>query len=426
MTRDHRRSVNKKPTNVKGKSDLTTGEKRLLGKIKKHPVSPKKEDKQARMDDLNTRDVYAQMITQQKALIKDDPARKAELNTLIEDYQDKIDDIDAKLGLESVPKTKPTKEIGTARPKIQKIFQETGPKNEEAQEAEQIARAWIIEPSQIKSNGMNDIIGHNAAKIALKTHIKVPLIAPQFFDETKKPNRTFLFVGPPGTGKTELAKAAAKDANINFMEIRASDLLSKYFGTPSIRVKALFREAAKRQPILIFIDEADDLFDRTDEKVKKIANEFYKAIADLQMSNERMYVIAATNKPENLDGGAIRRFTPIPVNLPLVGEREAMFETRTRTNVVKVEGLDYAKLAAETDGYSGSDIAAITSDALSKPLDELVEALGDKDLNRIKGISPDTLRPVTMDDFLEIIDKKPPTATADELAAIDAFWRQQK
>lgn len=432
MSREHRRNDGGVPKTI---SPSTKPKK---PQPQKHVVSSKPgalpED--IRADKLNAKQVYENMIKQQRALLKETKNKKERkrINKIIRDSRDRIDEIDSELGIEQLAKIKVTKPDNPSDSEGQvpihevKLFKKEGVGNAEVQEAEQLARSLIIEPKDINSNGSDSIIGHSRAKNLAKVNIRFPQIAPQLYDDIRKPTRAFLFMGPPGTGKTELAKGFAKDSNMSFMELRASDILSKFVGTAEKSIRAVFREAEKRQPILIFIDEADDLLGIRggDEKVQKITNEIFKALSDIDTSNEQIYVIAATNRPKNLDTAAVRRFTPVRIDLPQLEERRAILESKTRSPNIKMAPIDYDLLARETEGYSGSDLAKVAELTLTRPIQELVEGLSDKELQLVKGVSSKSLRAITTNDFLETLKNQPPSTSEEDLEAMDEFWERVK
>jgi SpoVK/Ycf46/Vps4 family AAA+-type ATPase len=143
----------------------------------------------------------------------------------------------------------------------------------------------------------------------------LPLKRPELFTGgLLKPCRGILLFGPPGTGKTMLAKAIANEAGATFLNISMSTVLSKYYGEAEKIIRALFSLAAKLAPAIVFIDEVDSMLGRRDqhnenELPRRVKNEFMTHWDGLlSKTNERILVLAATNRPFDLDEAIVRRF----------------------------------------------------------------------------------------------------------------------
>ncbi|KAG7617611.1 P-loop containing nucleoside triphosphate hydrolase [Arabidopsis thaliana x Arabidopsis arenosa] len=204
-----------------------------------------------------------------------------------------------------------------------------------------------------------------------------------------KPCRGILLFGPPGTGKTMMAKAIANEAGASFINVSMSTITSKWFGEDEKNVRALFTLAAKVSPTIIFVDEVDSMLGQRTrvgehEAMRKIKNEFMTHWDGL-MSNagDRILVLAATNRPFDLDEAIIRRFERrIMVGLPSVESREKIL--RTLLSKEKTENLDFQELAQMTDGYSGSDLKNFCTTAAYRPVRELIKQECLKDQERRK------------------------------------------
>ncbi|KAK6137356.1 hypothetical protein DH2020_028898 [Rehmannia glutinosa] len=219
-----------------------------------------------------------------------------------------------------------------------------------------------------------------------------------------KPCRGILLFGPPGTGKTMLAKAIAKEAGASFINVSMSTITSKWFGEDEKNVRALFTLAAKVSPTIIFVDEVDSMLGQRTrvgehEAMRKIKNEFMTHWDGLLTKpGERILVLAATNRPFDLDEAIIRRFERrIMVGLPSVENREKILRTLLSKEKVD-EGLDFRELATMTEGYSGSDVK------VKKSRDEEAQK-GVDDSDRKKKERTITIRPLNMDDFKEAKDQ---------------------
>jgi len=217
----------------------------------------------------------------------------------------------------------------------------------------------------------------------------LPLRRPDLFKGgLLKPCRGILLFGPPGTGKTMMAKAIAKEAGANFINVSMSTITSKWFGEDEKNVRALFTLAAKVSPTIIFVDEVDSMLGQRTrvgehEAMRKIKNEFMTHWDGLLTKpGERILVLAATNRPFDLDEAIIRRFERrIMVGLPSVENREMIFRTLLSKEKVE-EGLDFKELATMTEGYSGSDLKNLCTTAAYRPVRELIQQERLKDLER--------------------------------------------
>ncbi|KAK8494864.1 hypothetical protein V6N12_013861 [Hibiscus sabdariffa] len=285
-----------------------------------------------------------------------------------------------------------------------------------------------IRPEVIPANQIGvtfaDIGAMDDIKESLQELVMLPLRRPDLFKGgLLKPCRGILLFGPPGTGKTMLAKAIANEAGASFINVSMSTITSKWFGEDEKNVRALFTLAAKVAPTIIFVDEVDSMLGQRTrvgehEAMRKIKNEFMSHWDGLlTKAGERILVLAATNRPFDLDEAIIRRFERrIMVGLPSVESREIIL--RTLLAKEKVEDLDYKELATMTEGYSGSDLKNLCVTAAYRPVRELLkqERLKDQEKKRREeaGKSPEnasetkddnteeeviTLRPLTMEDM---------------------------
>ncbi|KAK8510315.1 hypothetical protein V6N13_026549 [Hibiscus sabdariffa] len=278
-----------------------------------------------------------------------------------------------------------------------------------------------IRPEVIPSNEIDvtfaDIGALEETKESLQELVMLPLRRPDLFKGgLLKPCRGILLFGPPGTGKTMLAKAIAKEAGASFINVSMSTITSKWFGEDEKNVRALFTLAAKVSPTIIFVDEVDSMLGQRTrvgehEAMRKIKNEFMAHWDGLlTKQDERILVLAATNRPFDLDEAIIRRFERrIMVGLPGAENREKII--RTLLAKEKVEGLDFSELALMTEGYTGSDLKNLCTTAAYRPVRELIQQERLKDLERkqraAEGQNTDgsaeerviTLRPLSMEDF---------------------------
>ncbi|KAL3499283.1 hypothetical protein ACH5RR_038376 [Cinchona calisaya] len=282
-----------------------------------------------------------------------------------------------------------------------------------------------IRPEVITASDINvtfdDIGALEETKKSLQELVMLPLRRPDLFKGgILKPCRGILLFGPPGTGKTMLAKAIAKEAGASFINASMSTITSKWFGEDEKNVRALFTLAAKVSPTIIFVDEVDSMLGQRSragehEAMRKIKNEFMTSWDGLlTKSGERILVLAATNRPFDLDEAIIRRFERrIMVGLPSAENREMILKTLLAKEKVS-ESLDFKELAAMTEGYSGSDLKNFGTTAAYRPIRELIHQESLKDLEKKRraeqGVTCEcagkeerviTIRPLNMEDFKE-------------------------
>lgn len=266
-----------------------------------------------------------------------------------------------------------------------------------------------------------DIADLENAKRALMETIVWPMIRPDLFRGSRRPWKGILLFGPPGCGKTLLAKAVATNINATFFNVDSSIILSKWFGESSKIVKELFKVARENQPSVIFIDEVDAIASMR-ETGEHDAMRRVKTILLSQMDgllgrdDERVVVIAATNMPEDLDPAFRRRFEKrIYVPPPNFEARKEIFRIHLRDIEVD-DDVDLNKLARLTEGYSGSDIALVVREAAMRPIRELAE----RGLLEDKNAKP---RKVNMEDFLYALKIIKPSLTKEEIRKYEEWAR---
>jgi SpoVK/Ycf46/Vps4 family AAA+-type ATPase len=173
----------------------------------------------------------------------------------------------------------------------------------------------VVVPASEIGVTFDDIGALDDIKESLHELVMLPLRCPHLFrGGLLKPCRGILLFGPPGTGKTMLAKAIANDSGATFINVSMSTITSKWFGDNEKNVRALFSFAAKVAPTIIFVDEVDNMLGQRalssePAAMRRIKNEFMSHWDGLlSKSSERILVLAATNRPFDLDEAIIRRF----------------------------------------------------------------------------------------------------------------------
>ncbi|XP_075781036.1 spastin isoform X2 [Pelodiscus sinensis] len=280
--------------------------------------------------------------------------------------------------------------------------------------------------NEIVDNGpavkFDDIAGQELAKQALQEIVILPSLRPELFTGLRAPPRGLLLFGPPGNGKTMLAKAVAAESNATFFNISAASLTSKYVGEGEKLVRALFAVARELQPSIIFIDEVDSLLcerrEGEHDASRRLKTEFLIEFDGVQSSGEdRILVMGATNRPQELDDAVLRRFTKrVYVSLPNEETRLILLKNLLSKQGSPLTQKELAQLARMTDGYSGSDLTALAKDAALGPIRELKP-------EQVKNMSASEMRNIRLTDFTESLKKIKRSLSPQTL---DAYIRWNK
>lgn len=272
-----------------------------------------------------------------------------------------------------------------------------------------------------------DIAGLEGAKNSLKEAVVYPFLRPDLFRGLREPVRGMLLFGPPGTGKTMLARAVATESHSTFFSISASSLTSKYLGESEKLVRALFAVAKKLSPSIIFVDEIDSIMgsrnsDGENESSRRIKNEFLIQWSSLSAAaagsnsrsgsgddeDERVLVLAATNLPWSIDEAARRRFVRRQyIPLPEPETRSVQLKRLLSHQKHSLTDEDFTDLLKLTNGFSGSDITSLAKDAAMGPLREL----GDQLLL----VPTESIRPMALQDFKNSLNYIKPSVSQEGL-----------
>ncbi|XP_059475167.1 spastin isoform X2 [Neocloeon triangulifer] len=250
----------------------------------------------------------------------------------------------------------------------------------------------------------DDIAGQDSAKQALQEMVVLPALRPELFTGLRAPARGLLLFGPPGNGKTLLARAVAAECSATFFSISAASLTSKFVGEGEKLVRALFAVARELQPSIIFVDEVDSLLSERregeHEASRRLKTEFLVEFDGLPSSTEdKVLVMAATNRPQELDEAALRRFSKrVYVTLPGPETRMALLGRLLAKQGSPLSEQDLAQLAHLTEGYSGSDLTALAKDAALGPIREL-------DPDQVRCMDPRFMRNIILKDFTESLKR---------------------
>ena len=237
------------------------------------------------------------------------------------------------------------------------------PKGVDKDAAKSIFNEIVIKGDEVH---WDDVAGLDVAKNALKEAVVYPFLRPDLFMGLREPARGMLLFGPPGTGKTMLARAVATESHSTFFAISASSLTSKYLGESEKLVRALFSLAKALTPAIIFVDEIDSLLSARagsgeHEATRRIKTEFLiqwsdlaKAAAGREQTDgdaSRVLVLAATNLPWAIDEAARRRFVRRQyIPLPETHVREEQLRRLVSAQKHSLNDADFRKLVNLTDG----------------------------------------------------------------------------
>lgn len=230
------------------------------------------------------------------------------------------------------------------------------------------SRAKIGMPSKVK---FSDVAGAKEEKYELKEIVDFLKNPKKFTDLGARIPKGVILVGPPGTGKTMLAKAVAGESNVPFFRISGSDFVEMFVGVGASRVRDLFETAKKNAPAIIFIDEIDavgrqrgtGLGGGNDEREQTL-NQLLVEMDGFE-ATQGIIVMAATNRPDVLDPALLRpgRFDrQIYVNMPDVGEREQILLVHAK-NKKFADDVNFKNIARITTGFSGADLENLLNEA---------------------------------------------------------------
>ncbi len=272
-----------------------------------------------------------------------------------------------------------------------------------------------------------DIGGLHEQIQRIREMIELPLRYPEMFQKLGiEPPKGVLLYGPPGCGKTLLAKAVATEAEANFILINGPEVMNKYYGESEARLREIFRKAEEEAPSIIFIDEIDAIAPKRSEvtgEVEKRVVAQLLALMDGLETRGQVIVIGATNRPNALDP-AIRRpgrfDREIEIGIPDRNARREILQIHTR-GMPLAEDVDLSKLAEITRGYTGADLAALCREAAMKAIRRILPSI---DFSEEK-VPPEILDKliVTMKDFFEAFKEITPTALREiEVEVPNVRW----
>ncbi len=350
------------------------------------------------------------------------PIMKKKCEEKITEYINRAKDLKAKISGTRPVKKSSTPSVG--KKEDDKLKSEGKELSEEEQELlDSIAGTILTESPNVK---WIDIAGLENCKQSLREAIVLPMAKPELFKGARKPWSGILLFGPPGCGKTLLAKAAATECKSTFFSVSSADLLSKWLGESEKLINALFKLARAKAPSLIFIDEIDSVATKRGQGSesggeRRVKTQLLSEIQGVKSTFDKpMLVLGATNRPWDLDIAMLSRFEKkIYVPLPDIPARAAMFKIHTAGVNMNLGDDDFVELAARTEGYSGRDISNLCREVIMIPIREL----------DVKGLLEDskqevTARDLTVNDFLETLDKVKPALSQEGLKQYEEWTNE--
>jgi len=270
-----------------------------------------------------------------------------------------------------------------------------------------------------------DIQGLDDVKSIIKETIILPTMRPDIFKGLLSPSKGILLYGPPGNGKTMMAKAIATECKSTFFNISASTLTSKWMGEGERLMRALFTLANERAPSVIFMDEIDAIMSsrggNEHEASRRMKTEFLVQFDGVSSSTSKILVLAATNRPFDLDEAALRRLTKrIYLPLPDIEARKGLvMHTLSKGPHYDLDDQQLQIVVEIIKGYSGADITALIKEAAMVPVRELTteKLMEIKDMNEIRQISLEDIKKAT-----KVVTASVSKATIDEFED----WRKDK
>jgi len=247
----------------------------------------------------------------------------------------------------------------------------------------------------------------------IREMIELPLRHPELFERLGiEPPQGVLLHGPPGTGKTMIAKAVASEIDANFHSTSGPEIMSKYYGESEKHLRDIFEEAEKNAPSIIFIDELDSIAPKRGETTGEVERRVVAQLLSLMdglESRGQVVVIGATNRPNALDealrrGGRFDR--EIEIGIPDRNGREEILQVHTRGMPLAAD-VNLKEVANLTHGFVGADLATLCKEAAMHALRSILP-----EIDMEKDIPPEVMEQltVTRDDFTEALKNTEPSA----------------
>lgn len=274
-----------------------------------------------------------------------------------------------------------------------------------------------------------DIGGLHEEIQRIREMVELPLRHPELFQRLgiEPPRGVFLY-GPPGCGKTLLAKAVANESDANFYVISGPEIMSKFYGESEARLREIFQKAAETAPSIIFIDEMDAIAPKREEVTGEVERRVVAQLLSLMDgmgARGNIIVIGATNRPNAIDPALRRpgRFDrEIEIGVPDKEARNEILQIHIR-NMPLADGVDNKRLADITHGYTGADVSSLCREAAMKALRRYMPDINLQE-ERIPAEVLDKMV-VNMDDFMSAYREITPTAMREVYVEIPSVhWKE--
>jgi len=304
-----------------------------------------------------------------------------------------------------------------SKKRAERIMSRIGVTGVKLTEYELAIAANLVDPTQV-SVSWTDIAGLESVIQEMKETVILPIQKKELFAGSQliQPPKGVLLHGPPGCGKTLIAKATAREAGARFINLDVAALTDKWYGESQKLAAAVFTLGLKIQPTIIFIDEIDSFLrsrDSHDHEATAMMKAQFMSLWDGLATDKSSLVIVmgATNRPQDVDKAILRRMPAMfHVGLPNIHQRRQILKLIMSAEMV-ADDINYQQLARQTDGFSGSDLREVCRTAAVFRIREYIQHQdGSKHITRSGSTEEtetyhDALRPIYMDDFSTALAK---------------------